>query len=173
MAQEEQTLWIDKATQIYYKQNIDHDHPPFINDLSSDEQIIWFKQKFGIDPIKTNHEFIKKYLRASFPKILIYAIDDNWIDMLLAGLLIENNYPEKPPYEYYQTHSCYFRTLSICESIGDAYSYAKKKKDLDPIFIKILEYRIQLGDLIFDCCDRGDNRSQILVKNNARRSMCY
>ena len=78
---------------------------------------------------------------------------------LIAALLTENNFPSKSPPEVYQTHNCKLRTEIIAGSICDAYEYAEKKNSK---LLEIMKLRLQIGPLIFNCCDRGDGRVQTI-----------
>lgn len=167
-------FWIDKINSIYYRQDPCHNIIPHLNDLSISELKILFYKKYGIESISDDRDYLKTYLRVSFPKALILAIDDNWVEMLIAALLTENNFPSKPPYEVYQVHCCYARTSSICTALGEALQYAKAsissiELPQRKLIIKILETRIALGELFFDCCDRKDGRTQVNINSTGSR----
>ena len=134
--------------------NIDHSHerPTCVNKLTIDEQYTYFYNKYGFHYPYNNINRLILYNKASFPLALCLSVEDNNEQLLIASLMLENNFPIKAPYQLYHVHCCIKRSISI----GEALDLAQDK----PI-MNILEYRMSKCILLFPCCNRDDDRIQL------------
>jgi|688.fasta_scaffold172173_6 hypothetical protein len=141
--------------EIDHGHNIEYIKP---NERTYDDLLNIFKLRYGLDFPLLSEERLFLYCRAGFPKALQLSIEDNNVQLLLASMLLENDFPRKPPTMIYSVVNKLERELNIVEALRDAYELCDTYKDKRPIMKYLLSLRMKNGVLLFPILDKGDNR---------------